>query len=135
MSEWTSCFVWRHMGSWPASPDPQKLNDRIEYQILKGIDIPLGTAGVVELDRTELDALATLVFSTSIFGWSVGEDLYIVPNTGLYIAKTDHHGVIHVSFRSFEQMQNFVGVMSERDFHLPDNVPDSTFKRPEWMKK
>ena len=67
---WKSCFVWRHMGSWPARPEPLRLNDRIEFAILKGIGLPMGTGSVVEFDRAEIDALVTLVFSTSIFGWS-----------------------------------------------------------------
>jgi hypothetical protein len=99
------------MGSWPLHPEALRLNDRIKFQILKAIALPLGTPDVVEFDGGEIDALITLLFSTSIFGWSVNEDLYVVyvvPETGRYIAKTDHHGVIHVSFRSPAGMETFV---------------------------
>ncbi len=122
MGDWKSCFVWRHMGSWPTRPEPVRLNDRIEFQILKGIGLPLGTAYVIEFDRAEIDALITLVFSTSIFGWSVNEDLYIVPDTGRYIAKTSHHGVIHVSFGGSDDVQAFIQFMAERSFMLPDEL-------------
>jgi len=135
MGDWKSCFVWRHMGSWPSRPDPLRLNDRIEFGILKSIGLPMGTADVVRIDRSEIDPLITLIFSTSIFGWSVSEDLYIVPDTAKYIAKTDHHGVIHVSFRDSDTMQSFVQFLTEREFILPEELPDATFKRPEWMKE
>ncbi len=133
--EWTSCFAWRHQGSWPESSNPNFPNSKIEYQILKGIGLPLGTADVVELDRLENDLLATLIFSTTIFGWSVNEDIVIVPNNGRYIIQTDHHGVIHVSFRFPENMTYFIEQMSKEGYPLPDHVPDETFAVPGWMKK
>jgi hypothetical protein len=40
MGKWQSCRVWRHMGSWHERPNPERLNDRIEFQILKGIGMP-----------------------------------------------------------------------------------------------
>jgi hypothetical protein len=123
------------MGSWPTRPDPSRLNDRIEFQILKYIGLPLGTADVIEFDRSEIDPLITLVFSTSIFGWSVNEDLYIVPNICRCIVKTDHYGVVHVSFRGSDDVRAFIRFMAERGFILPDELPDATFKVPEWMKE
>ena len=32
MGEWRSCYVWRHLGSWPRNADPRLLNDVIELQ-------------------------------------------------------------------------------------------------------
>jgi hypothetical protein len=133
--EWQSCLVWRHMGSWPRRPDPQRLNDRVEFQILKGIGMPLGTADIVEFERAELDQLITLLFSTTIFGWSVGEDLYVVPNHAQYIIKTSHHDVVHVLFRHMEDLRQFAKGMDEEEFRLPTAVPDATFIIPEWMNK
>jgi hypothetical protein len=71
---WNTCYVWRHLGSWPNSADPDRINDQIELQILKGIGLPLGTGDVVPFSRDELNQLVTLIFSTTIFGWSVGQD-------------------------------------------------------------
>jgi hypothetical protein len=88
----------------------------------------------VKLERAELDKLVTLMFSTTVFGWSVGEDLYIVPDHARYIVQTDHHNVIHVSCRSSADVDGWVRQMEERGFALPEEVPDSTFKRPDWMK-
>jgi len=66
------------MGSWPSAVDPRRINDVVELQILTGPGLPLGTARVVAVARDELEKLVTLIFSTTIFGWSVGEDLYKV---------------------------------------------------------
>ncbi|MBI3987805.1 MAG: hypothetical protein HY343_12840 [Lentisphaerae bacterium] len=135
MGGWKSCFVWRHMGSWPSKPDPQRINDRVEHQILNGIGLPMGTANIVEFDRAETDRLVTLLFSTTVFGWSVGEDLYMVPDHSQFIMKTSHHDVVHVSFRDEQSLKRFVAGMEEEDFILPDDLPDATFKKPEWMNK
>jgi len=80
MGDWQECYAWTHLGSWPESADPLRINDVVEWQILKGLGLPLGTADVVKFERAELDRLVTLMFFTTVFGWSVGEDLYIVPD-------------------------------------------------------
>jgi hypothetical protein len=48
--------------------------------------------------------------------------------------QTDHHDVIHVSFRSGTDLKRFVDDMAGRGFSLPTEVPDATFKAPDWMK-
>ena len=134
MGEWQECYAWRHLGSWPECPDPLRINDVVEWQILKGLGLPLGTADVVKFERAELDKLVTLMFSTTVFGWSVGEDLYLVPDHARYIVQTDHHNAIHVSCRSSADVDEWVRQMEERGFALPEEVPDPTFKRPDWIK-
>src|SRR5581483_3056612 len=95
--------------------------------------LPLGTNAVVEFDRSDYDRLVTLLFSTTIFGSSVGSDLYVVPEHGRHLLQTDHHGVVHVSFRAESDLNDCVAEMARRGFLLPDDVPDSTFKVPRWM--
>jgi hypothetical protein len=94
MGDWQACYAWRHLGRWPESADPERLNDVVELRVLHGLGLPFGTNAVVEFSRAEYDRLVTLLFSTTIFGWSVNEDLYIVPNHGRHLLQTDHHGVI-----------------------------------------
>jgi len=134
MGDWRKCYAWRHLGSWPESADPLRINDVVEWRILQGLGLPLGTADVVQFERAELDKLVTLMFSTTVFGWSVGEDLYVVPDHARYIVQTDHHNVIHVSCRSSVDVDEWVRQMEARGFALPEEVPDSTFKPPDWMR-
>jgi hypothetical protein len=134
MDDWNSCYVWRHLGSWPGPAVPDRINDVVELRILDGLGVPLGTSAVLELSRSEFDKLVTLLFTTTVFGWSVAEDLYVMPDHGRYLLQTDHHGVIHVSFRSETDLDRSVAEMDHRGFPLPDAVPDLTFKQPSWMK-
>jgi len=133
MGDWRACYAWRHLGSWPERAEPSRVNEIVELQILKGLGVPLGTADVVSFERTELDKLVTLMFSTTVFGWSVYEDLYIVPDHARHILQTDHHNAIHVSYASSEDLEVWVREMEARGFALPDDLPDETFKKPDWM--
>src|SRR5271170_176423 len=126
MGDWRSCYIWRHLGSWPDPvPDEQsQINDIVELRILKGLGLPLGTNDVVEFDSVEFDSLVALLFSNTIFAWSGPEDLYIVPDHASQIILTDHHHVIHVSFRDPEEAQAWVSRMEELGFDLPKELPD-----------
>ena len=59
----------------------------------------------------------------------------IVPDHARYIVQTDHHNVIHVSCLSSADVEECVREMEKRGFPLPQDVPDSTFKKPEWMNR
>jgi len=135
LGDWHRCFVWRHLGSWPdiGDIDQNWPNEVVEHRILSGLGLPLGTADVVEFERTDSDTLLALLFSTTIFGWSVGEDLYVVPEHARYIIQTDHHRVVHVEFRDPKDVERWVRIMADRDFPLPDRVPDESFEQPPWM--
>jgi hypothetical protein len=78
LGNWASCFVWKHSGSWPRSANSKRINDIVELRILSGLGLPLGTSEVVEFERADFDTLVALVFSNTIFGWSVSHDLYII---------------------------------------------------------
>jgi hypothetical protein len=135
LGDWQRCYVWRQMGSWPSSVEPPRINDVVEFQILKGLGLPLGTADVVAFSRDELEKLVTLMFSTTIFGWSLGDDLYVVPDHAQAFLQTDHHEVIHVMCRRPGDIQTWVDGMEHAGFPLPDSLPDSTFKTPSWMTR
>jgi hypothetical protein len=133
LGDWTSCFIWKHSGSWPSSADPKRINDVVELRILSSLGLPLGTSEVVEFGRADFDTLVTLIFSNTVCGWSVGHDMYVIPNDARRIMQTDHHDVIHMSFRNAEDLGRFVKEMEDRGFPLLDEVPDATFKTPTWM--
>jgi hypothetical protein len=133
LGDWRFCCAWRHLGSWPESADPRRINDVVELQVLRGLGIPLGTADVVAFSPEELDKLVTLMFSTTIFGWSVGEDLYVVPDHARAFLQTDHHEVIHVVCREAGDVQRWIKGMEHEGFLLPDAVSDATLKIPSWI--
>ncbi len=136
MGEWQTCFVWKPVGSWPdaRSVHQERMNEVVGFHIMQGLGLSLGNSAIVEFDRRELGALVTLLFSTSVFGRSTGDDLYIVPDHARQILKTDHHNVIHAQFRDATEAESWVSRMSKFGFGLPEDLPDATFKRPGWMR-
>jgi len=130
LGDWRFCYAWRHLGSWPESADPRRINDVVELQVLGGLGIPLGTSQVVVFSSEELNKLVTLMFSTTIFGCSVGEDLYVVPDHTRALLHTDHHEVIHVVCRDAGDVQRWVEGMEHKGsrFRKPCLTRPSRFR-------
>jgi len=133
LDPWENVYVWKHSGSWSTNIKGERLNDDVQAIIYKGIGLPNNSAEIIVFDKTEFGELVALVFNQLVFGWHVGDDLYIVPDNGKQIMKTDHHDVVHVEFLDNDSMERFVKVMIEQEFELPEEVPDDTFKKPTWM--
>jgi hypothetical protein len=129
LGDWQSCFAWRHLGYWPESRD-MDASETVEHQILKGLGLPLGTTEVIEFQRADRNILLTLLFSTTVFGWSVGQDLYVVPDHTRYIVEAYHDDLVHVEFRDARDIDHWVSTMAELGFPLPDRVPDESFNPP-----
>lgn len=134
LDKWERIFVWRHLGSWVQTIKGERITEDIQAVIYRGVGISEDNVDVLEFTIRELPELVTLVFNQLIFGWNVGDDLYIIPNHGKQIIKTDHHDVVHVSFRDKAGMDEYIKRLAEKGFKLPDELPDETFKRPDWMK-
>jgi len=134
LGPWKSIFVWKHLGSWMVEVKGEDLNDDIQALLYKGLGIQSNSADILVFDRQELSMLIALIFNQLIFGWNLGDDLYLIPDDGRHIVHTDHHDVVHVSFQDAGSADRFVNAMAERGYQLPDELPDATFKRPQWMK-
>ena len=135
LGNWQICYVWRHLGRWPTSAAAERIDEVVELQILKGLSLPLGTTDVVAFSRDEIGQLVTLMFSTTVFGWTVSDDLYVVPDHAESFLQTDHHDVVHVVCKNPADIRAVVAGMEKAGFALPDDLPDSTFKSPSWMKR
>jgi hypothetical protein len=94
----------------------------------------MGTARIVRFDSSERDALLTLLFATTVFGWAVVYDLYVVPDNASCTLLTDHHDVVHVTCRAEEDIARWVAHMESRRFPLPTEAPDETFKPQAWLR-
>ena len=114
---------------------PSRINDLVENELHRGLALPLGTTDILEFSSDESSKLITLMFLTTIFAWSVGGDLYVIPNDGRCIMKVHHHDVIHVWFRSSADCDLWVSKMEAYGFPLPDTIPDPILDTPDWMNK
>ncbi len=134
LDAWESVYVWKQMGGWFTSIKGERLNDDVQAVIYQGIGITENNADILRFARNELTELVTLTFNQLVFGWHVGDDLYIIPDHGRQMIKTSHHDVVHVYVRDQSTMERFINTMAAKGFELPEDIPDGTFKRPDWMK-
>ena len=134
LGRWSHCHVWPRGGVWPQAEGTDRPDDRVRDVMLRGVGIPGGFEGAVRYGEDELDRLITVVFAQLLFGWSVPDDLFVIPDHGRQFLQTDHHGVVHVNFAEQAFIELFVKHMADQDYSLPTDLPDATFRRPKWMK-
>lgn len=90
--------------------------------------------GALVFDRTDWGDLLFVATAFFTFGWSVRQDLEIIPEDRSCCLMLGHHGEMTVQFATAERLAEFVRGMEDKGYPLPSDVPDATFKRPEWMK-
>ena len=81
----------------------------------------------------EPDRLIEFFQFVSEFGWKVCHDLYVIPEDRAVVAYISHHAVFHVSAKQEATLERIIGEMEKNGFSLPKELPDATFKRPDWM--
>jgi len=125
--------VWKHFGKWTWETEEDEIGEQVYHQILHGLEIRPLHQSAPRFDRSELASLTTLLLISLAFGICVADDLFVVPDHGNNIIQTSHHDVLHVACRSTQEMQEFVRKMDNQGYCLPSELPDDTFKKPNWM--
>jgi hypothetical protein len=133
MDPWSECYLWPRGGRWLQSNATDRMTDRVRDNILTSAGVPLGFEGAVRYSDAETHKLVTAIFAQLVFGWSVVDDLFVVPDHGRQFLQTDHHDVVHVCFADEKQIEPFIAHMAGEKYLLPDEPPDATFKKPDWM--
>jgi hypothetical protein len=96
-------------------------------------DIDERSRGVAKFKANEKPKLIASLFATMVFGWTVSDDFFVVPDHGKQFMYTDHHGVIHVCFSEDQMIEPFITHMAKAKFLVPEELVDETFKKPDWM--
>jgi hypothetical protein len=104
-------------------------------RLLAGLGIPPHAEGALQFTLDEWGMLLLIANTFYTFGWHVGTDLEIIPDNRSCILMLGHHGDLSGQFPTEQRMQDFIADMAGKGFRLPDRVPDSTFKKPEWMAR
>jgi hypothetical protein len=83
---------------------------------LRGIGIPDAFQGALSFDAVEWRDLYLVISTFFVWGWSVGEDLYIIPKNGSCILMTSHHGELFVQFPATDALARFEADMERSGF-------------------
>lgn len=130
---WTHCYLFPRDG-WPHDAAADRHGDDVYALILNAAGIPANFDGAVQYKAAEASKLVAAVFAALVFGWSVQDDLFVVPDHSQQLLQTDHHHVVHVQFADEHRVEPFIKHMASQHYLLPTDLPDRTFKRPDWMK-
>jgi hypothetical protein len=134
LDPWFACYVWPRDGEWPVALEEDDVAERVRGLIVAGAGVPAGFAGAVRFTSAEADRLAAVVFAHLTFGWSVPDDLFIIPDHARQLLQTDHHDVVHVEFAEEGRVAPYIEHMKRKGYDLPAELPDWTFRKPDWMR-
>ena len=131
---WSACFLWPRDG-WDHASGGGRADEAVYGLMLRSAGARADFDGAIRYAATERAELATALFAAMSFGWSVADDLFVLPDHGQQLMGIDHHDAVHVSFAGSAGIDPFVAHMAANRFPLPRDVPDATFERPEWMPR
>jgi hypothetical protein len=109
-------------------------SDEVIDRLLPAAGLPPGCEGALGFEPKEWQPLAILVATYFVFGWHVGNDVFLVPEDRSCVLMFGHHGEMSCHCGTRERLDAFVGGMAAAGYTLPEELPDPTFKRPEWMR-
>jgi hypothetical protein len=101
--------------------------------LLKAAGVPAEAAGGLRFEKEDWKALSIVSQAYYVNGWSVGEDLHMFGEERDCAMMISHHGELIVHFPNWERLERFQTTMLEAGYDLPTELPDETFKRPDWM--
>jgi hypothetical protein len=105
--------VWLYRkggGSWFEGEDAP-IGNHIIDRVLEGIGVPREFAGALAFEGQEWRDLYLVISTFFVWGWSVGEDLYIVPASGSCVLMTSHHGEFIAAYPSADRLDEFEAEM------------------------
>lgn len=135
LEPWNYLMVCKQgAAGWYNSDDRSGIIAAVHDQIVNSTSVPKDFQGVFRAEKSDETAIITLLFNQLMFGWCMWDDVYAIPDHAQQIVKTSHHDVVHLSFKDPNKIASFVEKLAQAKFYLPTEVPDGTFKTPDWMR-
>ena len=113
LDPWQCCRVWKRFPTWSYGiRDDAAIKDRVWGKNIETAGIPAGFTGAINFDRKQFDALISLLFTQMCFGWSVNDDVYVIPDHCEQLVALTHHEVAYVTFRKTDRLEKYVRDMA-----------------------
>lgn len=93
-------------GGWYEGADAPIGNHVID-RVVASLGVPTDFEGALGFEGTEWRDLYLLISTFFVWGWSVGEDLYVIPKNGSCFLMTSHHGELFAGFPTEEALARF----------------------------
>jgi hypothetical protein len=134
LAPWSWSFVWPRGGEWQGDDVPRDRLESLRISAAIGPLVPPGYRGAIQYHESERSFFISRLVRRARVAWNTFDDLFVIPDHGQCMLGLDHHGVMHVDCADGRRMQAFIEHMVAGGYRLPDDVPDWTFKKPDWMK-
>lgn len=137
LDPWDNCYLWKDEGEWCLGLSERSLPyHRILANIMERMGIPEGFKGVIRYSKEELYDILTVLCSQTAYGWTVTDNIFVIPDHGRQIVRTDHcDDLVYVSFIDEGRLQEFVRCLANHDIKLPDRPRGASLKPEEGMKQ
>jgi hypothetical protein len=127
-SPWEFCWVLKREGGW----DDMDEGEGLEL-VLRSLEIPRGFDGAIQFSYEQRAALTMLIVAQIAFGWCGYYDIWVVPDHGRQMIRTDDDDITAVLFTDEPSLSHFVKSMSTAGFELPNAPPSKHFYWQPWM--
>lgn len=116
-------LLWRRGGGvWHDGPDTTARNEAIDLA-LRAAGVPPQHTGALRLSLdSDLAVLWLVVLAFFVYGWGVGEDLYILPENASCFMMVSHHGELIVTSPSTEHQDEFTSAMGRLGYVGPTRI-------------
>jgi hypothetical protein len=135
LEPWSRCALWPREETWCELYPHSFEHDKVAAFIQTSAGIPQGHRGAAVFERCEAVPMISVMMAATLFGSSTQSDLFVLPDHGRRFLYISHHDVIHVESAEESLIEPFVAHMATEDYHLPSDLPDWTFERPNWMNE
>jgi len=105
------CLYRKGGGAWYEGDDAP-IGNHIIDRVLQGLGIPRDFEGAISFVGREWRDMYLLISTFFVWGWSVGEDLYIIPENVSCVLMTSHHGELFAMFPGTEALAQFQAAMA-----------------------
>lgn len=127
-SPWEFCWALKMEGAWDDAGDSEGLD-----RVLRTLDIPYGFEGAIRFHYSERGALAMLMVGQIAYGWCGYYDIWVVPDHGKQMIRTDDDDITVVFFADETTLKQTIEHLAKAGFNLPNEPPSEGFYWQPWM--
>jgi hypothetical protein len=98
--EWlgeSALLAWRP-ADWPHAEWVSRQDDSavVEFEIMKGVGVPIGSDALLCADQSDYGSLLTLAYCAADLGWAPTHDLFLFAPIAGRLARVTHHDALGV---------------------------------------
>ena len=120
-------------GTWQDGESESTINNQIIDSMLGSFGVAMHAEGAIRFEESEWKHLLAIVLTFYVYGWSVGQEIFILAEERDAILHPSHHGELYGTFKDAEVMEKFRSTLLSGGYDLPTESIGSSFQNPRWL--